>query len=215
MNTKRSWTTLITVSSAQSGFRTKRSHFTKVVAVWAASLAWSADAIAQQHAIDTEKSVMTVRVHKAGLLSALGHDHEIAAPIAGGTVDTTARHVELHLNAATLQVRDPKGSDKDSAEIQRTMLGPDVLDAARFPEIAFRSMGAEPAGAGIWRVQGNLTLHGQTRPVDVEVRESSGHYLGTARFKQTEFDIRPVKVAGGSIRVKDEVQIEFDVQLAR
>jgi hypothetical protein len=33
--------------------------------------------------------------------------------------------------------------------------------------------------------------------------------------KLTEFGIEPVKVAGGSIRVKDEIRIEFDVQLAR
>ena len=47
------------------------------------------------------------------------------------------------------------------------------------------------------------------------MRETGGHYVGSARFKQTEFDIKPVKVARGSIRVKDEVRIEFDIQLAR
>ena len=57
------------------------------------------EAIAQPHAIDTEKSVMTVRVYKAGMLSGLGHDHEISAPVANGTVDTTSRQVELHVNA--------------------------------------------------------------------------------------------------------------------
>ena len=95
------------------------------------------------------------------------------------------------------------------------MLGPEVLDAERHPEIAFRSTAAEPAGAGSWKVQGNLTLHGQTRTVVVEVREEGGHYVGTSRFKQTEFGIQPVKVAGGSIRVKDEIRIEFNIQLAR
>jgi polyisoprenoid-binding protein YceI len=157
---------------------------------------------------------MTVRVYKARLLSALGHDHEIAAPIAGGTVDATARQVELHANAAALQVRDPKISDKDSAEIRSTILGPAVLDSRRFPEIVFRSTAAEPAGPGSWRVQGNLTLHGETRLVDVAVRETGGHYVGTAHFKQSEFDIKPVKVAGGSIRVRDDVRIEFDIQVA-
>jgi polyisoprenoid-binding protein YceI len=187
----------------------------RALAVLAASLAWTAAAIAQQRAIDPGKSVMTVRVYKAGVLSALGHNHEIAAPIAGGSVDLTARHVELHAQTRALELRDPGVSDKDRAEIQSTMLGPEVLDAERHPEIAFRSTGAEPAGAGSWKVQGNLTLHGQTRTVEVEVREEGGHYLGTSRFKQTEFGIQPVKVAGGSIRVKDEVRIEFNIQLAR
>ena len=146
----------------------------KALAVWLASLAWTVAAIAQPRAIDTAQSVMTVRVYKAGLLSALGHNHEIAAPIAGGTVDTTARQIELHTHARALQVRDPGVSDKDRTEIQSTMLGPEVLDAERHPEIVFRATAAEPLSAGSWKVQGNLTLHGQTRAVAIEVREEAG-----------------------------------------
>jgi polyisoprenoid-binding protein YceI len=180
-----------------------------------ATLAWTAALSAQQRAIDTGKSVITVRVYKAGLLSALGHDHEIGAPIAGGTVDLTAHQVELHTKAGALQVHDKGGSDKDRSEIQATMLGPEVLDAEKHPEIDFRSTGAESMGAGSWKVEGDLTLHGQTLAVTVEVREANGHYVGSCRFKQTEFGIKPIKVAGGSIRVKDEIRIEFDIQLAR
>ena len=182
------------------------------LALWAASLAWTATAAAP---IDTGKSVMTVRVYKAGVLSALGHDHKIAAPIAGGTVDTAARQAELRVNAGALRVSDPQASDKDRAEIQSTMLGPDVLDAERHPEIVFRSSGVEAMGAGSWMVRGNLTLHGETRPVTVEVRERDAHYVGSSRFKQTDFGMKPVKVAGGTVRVKDEVRIEFDIQLMR
>ena len=54
-----------------------------------------------------------------------------------------------------------------------------------------------------------LTLHGQTRVVAVEARETGGHYLRSSRFKQTDFGIKPVKVAGGTIRVKDEIRIEL------
>jgi polyisoprenoid-binding protein YceI len=189
----------------------------KALAVWVVSLCWTAAAIAQQRAIDTAKSVMTVRVYKAGLLSAMGHNHEITAPIAGGTVDVTAHKVELRVQTRAMQVRDPGVSGKDQAEIQSAMLGPEVLDAEHHPEIVFRSTGAEPAGgAGPWKVRGNLTLHGQTRTVAVEVREEGGgHYVGTSSFKQTEFGIQPIKVAGGTIRVKDEIRIEFDIQLAR
>jgi polyisoprenoid-binding protein YceI len=172
-------------------------------------------ASAQQHAIDIAKSTMTVRVYKAGVFSALGHNHEIAAPIARGTADTSAHQVELYVNASALQVRDPDTSGKDRAEIQSTMLGPEVLDAANQPEIAFRSTAAEPMGAGAWKVSGNLTLRGQTHPVSVEVHEENGHYVGNSLIKQTEFGIKPIKVAGGSIRVKDEIRIEFDIQLAR
>lgn len=186
----------------------------KAVLVLAASLAWTAAARAQQHAIDTGKSVMTVRVYKAGLFSALGHDHEIAAPIAGGTVDTAAHQVELHIRAGSLRVHDRNISEKDRDEIQRTMLGSDVLDVEQHADIVFHSASVKPADSGAWSVRGDLSLHGQTRPVTVEVREKGGHYVGTSRFKQTDFGIKPVKVAGGTIQVKDEVRIEFDIQLA-
>ena len=158
---------------------------------------------------------MTVRVYKAGLLSALGHDHEIAAPIASGTVDTGAQTAELHVDASTLRVRDPNGPEKDRAEIQQTMLGPEVLDSEHHREIVFRSTAAGSAGSGAWKVRGNLTLHGQTRPVMLNVTEKAGHYVGFAVLKQSDFGITPIKKAGGAVRVKDQVRIEFDIQLAR
>ncbi len=174
-----------------------------------------AAASAEQRQIDTAKSEMTVRVYKAGVLGAFGHDHEIAAPIESGAVDTSAHTVELRVAAASLRVRDPKASEKDRGEIQSTMVGPEVLDAEHHPEIVFRSTGAESTGDGAWRLHGNLVIHGQSHPIEVEVRGSGGHYRGSTRLKQSEFGIEPVKVAGGTIRVKDEIRIEFDIQLAR
>lgn len=169
---------------------------------------------AQPRRIDTAHSVMTVRVSKAGALSAFGHDHEIAAAIESGTVDAAAKHVELKVRAGALRVRDPKASQNDRAEIQKTMLGPEVLDTERYPEITFRATAAESAGTGSWRVTGPLTLHGETRPVTVEVREQDGKYIGSAALRQSDFGIKPVKVAGGAVKVKDEVRIEFEIQLA-
>ena len=169
---------------------------------------------AQARNIDAARSTMTVRVYKGGLLSAFGHDHDIAAPIAAGKADLTAQSVELRVQAGALRVRDAKASEKDRAEIQKTMLGPEVLDSDRHQEIVFRSTAVEPAGSGAWSVRGNLTLHGETRPVTVEVREKEGHYIGSASFKQTEFGIKPVRVAGGTVKVKDQVRIDFDIQLA-
>jgi polyisoprenoid-binding protein YceI len=168
-----------------------------------------------QRSIDTRTSVMTVRVYKTGLLSALGHDHEIAAPIASGTVDTDAQRAELHVDAGMLRVRDPHVSEKDRGEIQKTMLGPEVLDSEHYREVVFRSTALEPAGTASWKMHGTLTLHGQSRPVVVEVNEKAGHYVGHALLKQTDFGITPIRVAGGTIRVKDEIRIEFDIQLAR
>ena|SRR5579884_2418659 len=196
------------------GNRWKTCHEKNVLAALAICVAWTMVAGAQPHAIDTGKSTLTVRVYKAGVFSALGHDHEIAAPISRGTVDAAARRVELDVKASALQVRDRDASGKDRDQIQSTMLGPEVLDAQQYPEITFRSTEIQPAGPDVWNVQGNLALHGETRAVTVQVRQQNGHYVGSSRFKQSDFGIKPVKVAGGAVRVKDEIQIEFDIQLA-
>ncbi|MFL6353148.1 MAG: hypothetical protein ACJ74Z_15045, partial [Bryobacteraceae bacterium] len=107
----------------------------KVLVLLAASLASTAGAFAEQHAIESGKSAMTVRVYKSGVFSALGHEHEIAAPITGGVVDSAAHHIELHIKSGLLRVQDPNASERDREEIQKTMLGSDVLDVEHYTEI--------------------------------------------------------------------------------
>lgn len=173
-------------------------------------LAWCcASAIARD--IDTQKSALTVRVYKSGLFSAFAHDHEIRAPIQSGAFDEQKRTVEFKVKSADLKVLDPDGSDSERSQVQHTMEGPKVLDPDKFPDISFRSTSIEAAGAGKWNVQGDLTLHGQTHPVKVEVEGANGHYRGSSHFRQTEFGMTPISIGGRSIKVKDEVRIEFDV----
>jgi len=168
---------------------------------------------AQQHNIDTQKSTLTIHVGKTGVLSGLGHEHEVHALIHSGTADTGSHPaVEIHVDARALRVIDKGESEKDRAEVQKTMLGPEVLDSEHHQEIVFKSTGAEAAGQGRWTLHGNLTLHGQTHPVTVQVALKDGRYTGEATVKQTDFGIKPPGKAG--IRAKDEVRIEFDVRLA-
>jgi len=168
---------------------------------------------AQQHTIDTQKSTLTIRVGKTGAFSGLGHEHEVRAPIHSGTADTGSHPaVEVHVDARALRVIDKGESEKDRAEVQKTMLGTEVLDSERHQEIVFKSIVAEPAGAGQWTLRGNLTLRGQTHPVTVHVALKDGRYIGDTIVKQTDFGIKPPGKAG--VRAKDEVRIEFDVRLA-
>jgi polyisoprenoid-binding protein YceI len=182
-------------------------------ALWAAAVVlpatlWAASTPGE---IDTQKSVMTVRVFKSGMFSAFGHDHEISAPIEDGKFSETDRSVDLTVDARQMRVRDKDVSDKDRAEIQENMAGPKVLDSGQFPEIRFRSTVVEPAGNGRWVVSGNLTLHGQTRPVRLEVHAQNGHYQGSAQLKQRDFGIEPISVGGGAVKVKNELRVEFDI----
>jgi polyisoprenoid-binding protein YceI len=179
----------------------------------AASLVWVLQIGAQQHNIDAQKSTLTIHVGKTGAFSGLGHEHEVRASIHSGTADTGSHPaVEIHINARELRVIDKNESDSDRVKVQKTMLGPDVLDSERHQEIVFKSTGAESTGQGRWTLSGNLTLRGQTRPVTVQVTLKDGRYTGEATVKQTDFGIKPPGKAG--VKAKDEVRIEFDVQLA-
>ena len=172
-------------------------------------------AAAQSLHIDPERSTMTVKVAKSGLFSAFGHDHEIRAPIASGSIVTSiAPSVELTVDARHMQVLDPDLAADKRAEVQTTMHSNAVLDSERFPQIRFVSRKIEPAGASRYRVSGELTLHGVTRPVVVRVEQSAGRYTGSATVKQSEFGMKPVTVAGGTVKVKDAVEIVFEIVTA-
>ncbi len=169
-------------------------------------------ATAQSLRIDPERSTMTVKVSKAGLFSAFGHNHEIRAPIISGIiVPSGAPSVELAVDARRMQVLDPDLAAKDRAEVQKTMLSDAVLDTERFPEIRFASKTVEAGGAGHLRVSGELTLHGVTRPITITVEQREGHYIGSAKLKQTQFGMKPITVGGGTVKVKDEVEVVFEI----
>jgi hypothetical protein len=166
-------------------------------------------------AVDTAHSALKIHVYKTGLFSAFGHNHEIEAPIEGGEVAESGNlSVALRVDARKLRVLDPE-DPKSRPQVQETMLGPQVLDSTRFPEIRFEAAKIEAKGENHWTVRGNLTLHGQSHPISFDVALADKLYRGTATIKQTDFGITPVTVAGGSVKVKDEVKAEFVIALAR
>jgi hypothetical protein len=54
-------------------------------------------------------------------------------------------------------------------------------------------------------------VHGKTREVTIPVVFSGGVYKGSVHLKQTDFGITPIKIAGGAVRVKDEIEIDFEI----
>jgi hypothetical protein len=159
----------------------------------------------------TPHSSFTIHVGKTGLFSAAGHNHVVVAPIAHGSIDAKAMAVEITVVTGQMKVTDSDVSEKDRAEIESTMLGPKVLDAARFPEIRFNSSRVEQTSPGHFRVMGTLNLHGERKELVFEVAGDTMHYQGKTKLKQTAFGIKPVTVAGGTVKVKDELEIDFDV----
>jgi polyisoprenoid-binding protein YceI len=166
----------------------------------------------QTRPIDQQNSKLIVHVSKAGLFSAFADNHEIEAPISEGFIDEAAHRVRVVIESQRMKVLDPQLSADKRKEVQERMLGPEVLDVARFPQITFESAGVEQAGPDRMLVHGQLSLHGETHLVVVKVRTENERYLGTATFKQRDFGITPVSIAGGTVKVKNELRIEFDIR---
>src|SRR4029077_19748230 len=104
--------------------------------LWA--VAATASPRAETRPIDVEHSTLTVFVYKSGLFSGFADNHVIRAPIAGGAVSPDAPlSVEMSVRSANLTVLDPSLGAGKRAEVQARMLGPEVLDSATYPDIAF------------------------------------------------------------------------------
>jgi polyisoprenoid-binding protein YceI len=176
---------------------------------------------------DASASTFAVLVSKAGLLSGFAHDHRLVPSRwrARARLDPghpEALEVEVVVEVASLRDTAPRLTAGNRAQVDRETASPAVLDAARHPEIRFRSREAAglPARAGEVLegvLRGELALHGATRPLEVAfraVREGEGYRVkGGARFAQTDFGITPFSSAMGTIGVDDEVRVEFELVL--
>ncbi len=188
----------------------------------AALLASSSAATPRTYLVDPAASRVVVHVNRAGLFAFAGHTHEIDAAVADGAVavdpDDLARStVQLAFEASALRVSGSNEPAADVPEVQRTMDSDRVLDVSRFPRIAFRSRDIRLLSTGAshvrLKVTGDLTLHGVTRPATAEVSADVAldrlSATGTLTVKQTDFGIEPVSAGGGTVRVKDEVSVDF------
>jgi len=169
-------------------------------------------ASAQEAAIDPQRSTITIHVGKAGIFSVAGHEHWVNAPISSGVIrESPAPQVEFTIETVKMTVKpDPKVDAKTQAEIQKDMREM-TLETQKFPLIIFRSSRVDKLAEGQWKVEGNLSLHGVAKPVGLTVKRSGESYTAQTVLKQTDFGINPITVGGGVIKVKNEVEIDFQI----
>ena len=195
------------------------------------ALALAAFATAAQekgaYSIDKAKSKLQIDVYKEGAFKMFGHDHLIVAKEISGQVQFDPQNMEdctVHLKvpANSLTAVDPGESEKDRRDVQATMTGEKVLDAAKFPEIVFTStrVSAVKKTADGWELTlaGKLNLHGVEKPVSfplrVHVAAGELRAQGEVSVLQTDHGITPIKVGGGSVKVKDKLKITFNIVAA-
>jgi len=169
-----------------------------------------------------QRGYFRIHVGTAGVFGAFAHNHLIEAQKISGCAsvdpkDVTHSSIKLTFTTAELRVMDPNESEKNRAEVQKTM-ETEVLRISEFPQVVFESTSIENAGGNQLRVRGNLTISGNTRSVVIPVAVShmtdgTLQVQGRYNFKQSNFGIKPIQLGGGTIKVKDELETEFEVYL--
>jgi polyisoprenoid-binding protein YceI len=132
--------------------------------------------------------------------------------------DVTRSTVEASIDTTTL---DTRVADRDAH-----LKGPDFFDVARFPAITFKSTKVEKAGKDALKVTGDLTLHGVTKPVVLEVTttgaevkgmygETRRGYAATTKIDRRAFGLAWSKTVEAGPVVGDEVAIQLDLSLTK
>lgn len=182
----------------------------------------TAEGLLASYVLDAAKSRFLVKATATGLLSAFGHNPTISIRGFAGeawfrlqTPEQSSLRLRVDANSLTVT---GDVNEKDRHEMERAMRE-DVLETARYPEIAFESSGVQASKitAGMYRMKigGKLTLHGVTRDVEIPcnatVGEDGMRANGEFTIVQTHFGIKLVSVAGGTLKMKDELKFSFDI----
>jgi polyisoprenoid-binding protein YceI len=175
-----------------------------------------------RYTLDRSSSKFTVQAFASGMLSALGHSPTFAVRDFSGeaTVSPSApgqASLNMKIRASSLQVMDDvKSSDRREME---NAMNQSVLESEKYPEIAFESTGVSSnlVSEGRYQVNmiGNLSLHGVTKSIAVPLQLAflgdMFRASGECPLSQSSFGIKPVSVAGGSLKLKDELKLTFDI----
>ena len=174
------------------------------------------------YVVDARASRFTVQAFATGLLSAMGHDPKIIIRTFSGEVDFSPEAAKgsgfrLTIQAGSLSVLDDV-SDKDRREIER-MVNDQVLEVAKYPEIRYEALVLSVArlenSLYSANLDGKLSFHGVTRSQLVTARIAEfGEMLrasGEFTLRQSDYNVKPISVAGGALKVKDELKFSFEM----
>ncbi|MBI2433787.1 MAG: YceI family protein [Candidatus Hydrogenedentes bacterium] len=199
-------------------------------------------AYAGPYQILDEDPLLAIVIHKEGIAAAKAHNHIIVAPYKSATLDYTPDAPEktqfslafpvseLAPDAAQARAKwSPVMIEKGVLEepfeempadapdkIRKTMLGPEQLDAEKYPDIKVTLKSLEPKAQDggekkTYTATFDFTLHGKTvegtldATLTTEGERLHVKALGAGRF--TQFGIKPFSAMAGTMRNKDEFTI--------
>jgi polyisoprenoid-binding protein YceI len=133
--------------------------------------------------------------------------------------DHASTKIEVVIDVHTIATNDEKRDGH--------LKSPDFLDAAQYPTMTFEGTKVEKTGDAEFKVTGNLTLHGVTKPVVLKVEEVSeeakdpwgGTRIGAnakAKVKRSDFGLTwNAALETGGVMIGDEVKLEFELEFVK
>ena len=173
-----------------------------------------------RYVFDAKSSQFTVQAFAEGLAGIADHRPRFAirdfsgeAELNGGRLD--AATLQMSVTLGSLAIMD-EVSEADRRAIERSMFE-EVLETRKYPAVVLKSsrVTSSPVGENRYRVTvvGVVTLHGRSNQHSVEAQvvtsEDSLRVYGDFRLRQTDYGIKIASVAGGTVRIKDEVKLVF------
>jgi polyisoprenoid-binding protein YceI len=172
--------------------------------------------------IDAGASRFTVQAFATGLFSAMGHNPVIGIRNFGGEVNFNSEALQasgfkIAIQAGSLSVQDDI-SDKDRREIEKLM-NEQILETTKYPEIVYEApqVSVTKLGDSLYSAtaSGNLSFRGISHNQLVTARvavfgdmlRASGDFI----LRQSDYGIKPISVAGGALKVKDELKFSFEL----
>lgn len=170
--------------------------------------------------IDPTHSALTFWVNHLGFSYYVMQFTSVDTKLTLDPADPARAALEVTIDPRSLVLPSPPAGFLD------TLLGAEWLDAAQFPSITYRSTSIDVTGEKTARVTGDLTLHGVTKPVVLDVTFNGGYaghpmdpnarigFSATGRFNRSDFGIAfGIPAPGTTMGVGDEVQVSIETEM--
>lgn len=173
--------------------------------------------------LDASQSKFMAHANRSGLLWFKGHSHHLAASDFSGEVEITPDTItpaSLHLVVKAASLHE---TGADFTEPQKQIINKElkeiVLLPDQYPDITYQSTNVTSKGLGGGRyevkINGNLTLHGVTRPVTipatVTLNGSTLRAVGEFSIDRDDYKVKATSAFHGMVRVDDDIKFEFDI----
>jgi polyisoprenoid-binding protein YceI len=178
-----------------------------------------ASAAVSTWAIDADHSSVQFKVKHLMVSNVKGNFNKFSGAVTIDDADITKSKVDVTIDAASI--------DTANAKRDEHLRSPDFFDVAKYPTLKFVSTKVAKAGEGRLKVTGNLTIHGVTKEVvlDVEgpspaVKDPWGNTKSgasaTTKINRKDFGLTWNKaLETGGMVVGEEVLITLEVELLK